>query len=176
MKDILSELMVRVVHQECPQAINFDGCCMLTTRFAGHGQLPESGVNVIPPQCRAACCGSMKLAVVRKPRFRIKLPRGGGDNCLVGEQFLAAVRSGGKYHTAVRCPSFQPGSKIIDVAFVAACGQFPEGNALGRWYKRKGVTYGVAQLVRKKVVKLNELTSEDAVGETARDGERRADG
>ena len=30
-KDILSELMVRVVHQECPQAINFDGCCMPTT-------------------------------------------------------------------------------------------------------------------------------------------------
>ena len=131
------------------------------TGFASHGQLPESRVNGIPPQCRAACCGSTKLAVVRKPRFRIKLPRGGGDNCLVGEQFLAAVRSGGKYHAAVRCPSFQPGSEIIDVAFVAACGRFAEGDALGRWYKRKGVTYGVAQLVRKKVVKLNELTSEE---------------
>ena len=138
------------------------GVVCLRPGFAGHGQLPESRVNGIPPQCRGACCGSTKLAVVRKPRFRIKLPRGGGDNCLVGEQFLAAMRSGGKYHAAVRCPSFQPGSEIIDVAFVAACGRFAEGDALGRWYKRKGVTYGVAQLVRKKVVKLNELTSEDA--------------
>ena len=140
--------------------------------FAGHGQLPESRVNCIPPQSRAACCGSMKLAVVRKPRFWIKLPRGGGDNCLVGEQFLAAVRSGGKYHTAVCSLGFQPGSEVVDVAFVVACGRFAEGEALGRRYKLKRVTYGVAQLVRKAVVKLNELTSEDAVGETGRNAER----
>ena len=62
------------------------------------------------------------------------------------------------------------------MAFLAVCGRFAEGEALRRWYKFKRVTCGVAQLVRKEIVKLNELTSEDAVGETGRDGERRADG
>ena len=67
----------------------------------------------------------------------------------------AVPASGGKYHAvAVRCPGFQPGSEVVDVAFVAACGRFAEGDVPGRRNKLKGVTYGVAQLVR-KVVKLN---------------------
>ena len=39
----------------------------------------------------------------------------------------AVPGSGGKYHAAVRCPGFQPGSEVVDVAFVAACGRFAEG-------------------------------------------------
>ena len=55
----------------------------------------------------------------------------------------AVPGSGGKYHAAVRCPGFQPGSEVVDVAFVAACGRFVEGEVPGRRNKIKGLRTGL---------------------------------
>ena len=90
--------------------------------FPCGGQLPDGGEDGVPAECGVGCSGTTKLLVVRKPGFRVQLVRRRGNNALVGQELLCAVRGGRQQYSAEHGPRFQPSAKAIDVAFVAAGG------------------------------------------------------